>query len=241
MIFRRIIFNALLVGLFSGLVLSAVQIFAVNPIIFQAEAFEIAGHDHASHDHSDQAWSPEDGIERTIFTVVSNVFAGIGFAAIILALMSQLQMKGLTQLNPKKGIIWGIASFLAFFVAPGLGLPPEIPGITAAPVEQRQIWWTLAVIGVGLGLFMLAYAPLKLKIIGAISIASPYLIHIPHHEGPAFTHPDPEAVQTLTSLHQQFIVASGISNLLFWITLGLISAWAVNRWILKESYVAHHP
>ncbi len=80
---------------------------------------------------------------------------------------------------------------------------------------------------------IIAFAPLKLKALGAVSLAIPYLVTIPHHQGPAFSHPDAEAVAALTRLHQEFIVASGLSNLAFWLVLGLTSAWLLNAWVLK--------
>ncbi|MBT7943391.1 MAG: hypothetical protein HN719_08550, partial [Alphaproteobacteria bacterium] len=53
MIFRRIVFSALLVGGLSGLLLTAVQFWQVIPIIQSAELFEAepaSTHDHATHD-----------------------------------------------------------------------------------------------------------------------------------------------------------------------------------------------
>lgn len=239
MVFRRIIFNALLIGIFAGLILSVMQILTVNPIIFAAETYEVEeGHNHAAHDHSEQAWAPEDGSERTTFTIVANIFAGVGFTSVLLALMSQLKMsqlklQGSARLTYREGVLWGVAGFIAFFVAPGIGLPPEIPGIQAAPIESRQIWWLIAVLGVGIGMFILAYAPMKIKPLGVFSIVLPYIINIPHHNGPTFGHPDPVAVATLSALHQKFIIASGASNLLFWLVLGGVCAWVLNHRVLK--------
>ena len=230
MIFRRTIFTAIFVGLIAGLILSAIQVYSVNPIIYAAETYEIPeSHDH---EHSDEAWAPADGAERTQFTIISNISAGIGFAAVLLALMSQLQLQGLTQLSPVKGLIWGLSGFVAFFVAPGLGLPPEIPGIEAEPIAFRQAWWLFTVLAVMLGLLVLAFAPRWYKVRGVVALVVPYLLPIPHHAGAAFNHPDAEALAHLNRLHQEFIVASGAANLLFWLSLGLVSAWALNRWIL---------
>lgn len=243
MIFRRIIYTALFVGLLSGLVLSAAQMATVNPIIFAAESYEsegvVVGHDHGSHDHGD-SWAPEDGAERTAYTVFANVSAGIGFAAILLALMSQLQLSGVTQLSLSKGLLWGIAGFVAVFVAPAIGLPPEIPGIQAAAIEKRQLWWILAVVAVAAGLLILSFAPFKYKALGLISLVIPYVVSIPHHQGPTFAHPDPSVVEALTRLHEQFLLSSAISNLLFWLALGVIAAWALNRWVVPVDAVASH-
>lgn len=236
MIFRRTIFSSLFVGLLAGLILSLFQVLTINPIIFEAESFEIEqAHDHASHDHSEGMWAPSDGIERTVYTVMANAAAGIAFSAILLSLMSQLQLQRVTRLSLIKGAGWGVAGFLVFFVAPGIGLPPEIPGVDAQAIEHRQVWWLLAVISAAAGLLLIAFTPVKFKVAGAVALALPYLIAAPRHEGATFLHPDAEVVATLTRLHHDFIITSGIGSLAFWLVLGVISAWVLNSWILSES------
>ncbi len=242
MLFKRTIIAALLVGLAAGLVLSLAQVLSVNPIIFAAEAFEVdTPHDHATHQHESglfdneygEPWAPQDGSERTGYTIVANVLVGIGFAAMLLSVMSQLQQQGAARINALTGVMWGAAGFIAFFVAPAIGLPPEIPGVEAAPINNRQAWWILAVVCVGLGLMVLSFARLKYKLAGIALTVLPYTVTITHHDGPMFTHP--ESVIALTQLHQQFIMASGLSNLAFWLALGVCSAWALNGWVLKAA------
>lgn len=234
MIFRRTIIAALFVGFLAGIALSITQIISVNPIIFKAETFEVVEeHTHASHTQAEEVWAPEDGAERSVYSILANASAGVGYAAILLALMSQLQLQGLTRVSLPKGIAWGAAGFIVFFVAPGIGLPPEIPGVEAAPIQHRQYWWLFAVIATGLGLLMLGFAPVKWKLLGLPLMMLPYFLGAPHSEGPTFSHPDSEVLATLTQLHQQFILASGASNLLFWIVLGLASSWVLNAWVLK--------
>lgn len=240
--FRQIVFCSLLVGLVSGLIFSGIQIVTVNPIIFSAEAFEVpevavevahASHGHgADHHHDYEAWAPQDGSERTFYTVLSNVLAGIGFALVLTALMWQLQAQ---RVSIAKGLAWGLGGYIAFFLAPAVGMPPEIPGIEAPPVEYRQLWWAAAVTGVGLGLLVLSFAPLKFKALAVLLMAAPYLMPIPHGQGPAFTHPDPVAVEQLTALHQQFIWASSGANLLFWIAIGVASAWFISRMVAQST------
>ena len=249
MLFRRIIFCALFIGFLSGLLFTAIQSISVSPIIFAAEQYEVAepqaapvqGHHHgegapSEHHHDQEAWGPNDGMERTLYTLLSNVLAGIGFAAILLSIMSQLQLKGVANLSIVKGLAWGVAGFIAFFVAPGIGLPPEIPGIEAAPLDNRQTWWLLAVVASGVGIGTLAFAKGAYKIIGVAFIALPFLIGAPHSAGPVFTHPDANVVAILSDLHHQFIVASGVANLAFWLALGALCAWALNRQVLNDRY-----
>ncbi len=236
--FRRIIFSAALIGLLAGLLNSGVQMLDVTAIIFQAETYEVAdvdaasmgGHSHGhDHEHSAAAWAPEDGAERTMYTFIANILSAIGFAAILLALMNQCQQQGMTQLSSAKGVLWGLAGFLSFFVMPGLGLSPEIPGMQAAALESRQLWWALTVLSSVLGLALLAFSPLPLKALGLFSLIIPHMLGAPHLDGPEFSHPDPSVVETLHNLHQQFIVATGISNLIFWLVLGVACAWAIKH------------
>jgi cobalt transporter subunit CbtA len=239
--FRRLIMAALTVGFLASLVLSAAQIFAVNPIIFAAESFEVeemveADHDHGSHHHDADAWAPADGSERTSYTLLSNFGAGIGYAAILLALMAQIQQQGLTRLTPAKGLLWGLSGFLAFFLAPGLGLPPEIPGAAAAKIEHRQVWWMMCVFCMIVAMMLLAFAPKKLKALAVLFIIVPYLVNAPHLSGPMFSHPDAAAVTALNALHSKFIVVSALSNIVFWSVLGALAAWALNRWVLADQH-----
>lgn len=248
MIFTRIIYSAVLIGMATGLLLSLMQILTVDPIIFQAEAYEIsepagavAPEGHENHDHDHSGWAPSDGGERTFYTMLSNMSAGIGFSAVILALMSQFWLPKQRIINPQQSLLWGVAGFAALYLAPGIGLPPEIPGIQAAPVEQRQIWWALTAVCVGIGLGILAWAQVKLKAVGLLFLAIPYLVGAPSHQGPEFAHPDPAAVEALTELHQRFIITSGIVNLLFWIALGLACGAAFNRWFKPAVLADEHP
>ena len=247
MIFTRIIYCSVLIGMATGLLLSLLQVLTVDPIIFQAETYEIietdstqpAGHENYDHDHS--GWAPADGSERTFYTVLSNISAGVGFSAIILALMSQFWLPRRRVINLRHSLLWGLAGFAALYLAPGIGLPPEIPGIQAAPVEQRQFWWALTAICVGVGLGILAWSPIKLKAIGLLFLVVPYLVGAPSHQGPEFVHSDPVVVEALIDLHQQFIVTSGAVNLMFWMALGLACGAAFNRWFRSVVLADEHP
>ncbi|MCJ8268519.1 MAG: CbtA family protein, partial [Psychrosphaera sp.] len=80
-----------------------------------------------------------------------------------------------------------------------------------------------------IAVYIAAFAKTKLKWVALLVIALPFVIGAPHLNGPAFTHPDPQVVARLTELHHQFIVATGLSNLFFWLLLGGACAWALSR------------
>lgn len=244
--FRRLIYSAIWIGFVAGLILTVSQITFVSPIIYAAEAYEFepddgaaANHEHKNstgdvyavktveRHHGEDEWAPKDGAERTGYSVLSNILAAVGFAAVMLSLMNLFETLGKTQIDVKKGLMWGITGFAVFFVIPGLGLPPEIPGTEAATIENRQLWWLLAVFSGAVSAYLLVFAKAKLKGLAIVTLALPFIFGAPHISGPMFAHPNEQIVTRLTNLHQQFILATSASNLVFWLVLGAICAWAL--------------
>jgi len=143
MIFQRIVYSALLVGVLSGLILGLLHHWGTTPLILQAEQFESnAGHHGttlADHEHQESApWMPEDGLERLFWTGISDILMAIGFALLLLSLMALSSGPGRNVPDWRKGLVWGAAAWLVLFATPSLGLPPQIPGVDAAPLQQRQ-------------------------------------------------------------------------------------------------------
>ncbi|NVK41079.1 MAG: CbtA family protein [Oceanospirillaceae bacterium] len=249
--FRSLVFGACLIGLVLGLTTTAVQSVGVTPILLAAEQYEIGdephpaaadtAHEHggdAGHHHDEGAWAPADGAERLFYTAISNICTGIGFAAILLVVMNQLRERGQLALSAGRGLVVGALAYLAVFVAPSLGLPPEIPGASAAALESRQLWWLATVIlsAAGLGLLILGR--------GWQRWLGPVLWLLPHgwvpaHQGPLFAHPDPQAVAALSALHRDFILASGLTNLAFWLLAGVLCAVVLKRYASASGERAH--
>ncbi|MGV6395333.1 CbtA family protein [Pseudomonas caspiana] len=230
--FKRIAQTAGFTGLLAALLLTLLQSFWVTPLILQAESYENApaeqthehSHEHAhgeaapaGHVHNDEAWSPEDGWQRILSTTGGNLVVAVGFALMLAALYT-LRAPGRTS----QGLLWGLAGFAVFTLAPTLGLPPELPGTAAADLSQRQIWWvgTAASTAVALALIVFGQHWL-LKVLGVAILVVPHVIGAPQpavHESLA-----PEA------LASQFKIASLLTNALFWIAMGVISAWLFRR------------
>jgi cobalt transporter subunit CbtA len=238
--FRNAVFAAAAAGLLAGLILAALQTYATVPLILQAETFENAGapaHDHGaapaeaapaevtaapadSQDHGGGAWAPADGFERFAFTLAVNIVSGIGFALVLIA--ASEFAGGIS--SWRQGMIWGFAGFAVFTLAPGLGLPPELPAMPAADLFARQVWWIGTVAATAAGLALIAFrGSAPLSILGVALIVLPHIIGAPQPE--SHESPIPEG------LHHQFVVAVTVTNLIFWVALGGIVGLVRQRFL----------
>jgi len=244
---------ALLAGLLAALLLTLIQVLWVSPLIWQAEVFENAaeaepqaapadhhdeanhqhhheaasGHDHGAasaheHDHGSE-WQPEDGWPRIAFTGASNLVMAIGYALVLVSLFHWRKPQTVIA-----GIGWGIAGYAVFFVAPSLGLPPELPGTAAAELTLRQAWWltTALCTAIAIGLVLFRKDWLARSIAVALLVA-PHIYGAP--QAPSHESLAPEA------LHHQFVIATSIANGVFWLALGLCTAWLYRAWHNKTT------
>lgn len=224
---KRIAQTAGYTGLLAALLLTLLQSFWVAPLILQAETFENApattevAHQHAdgaaAHSHDAEAWEPEDGWQRVLSTTGGNLVVAVGFALMLAGLYT---LRAPTR--TAQGLLWGLAGYATFVLAPTLGLPPELPGTAAADLAQRQIWWigTAASTAAGIALIVFGRNWL-LKILGVAILAVPHVIGAPQPEVHSMLAPE--------ALEAQFKIASQLTNVAFWLALGLISAWLFRR------------
>ena len=223
--FRRLFFAAFFAGLLAGGLANAAHQLGTVPLILAAEAFEgapatPAPHLHANgtaHDHG-AAWVPTEGFERTAYTLLADLLAGVAYA---LVLVAALALRG-GPADWRRGLLWGLAGFAVFALAPGLGLPPEVPGTAAAPVLDRQLWWsgTAALTAGGLALLVLTRHP-AWAALGAALLVLPHLVGAPQ--------PAEHASLAPADLARRFAAASTAVNLLFWLVLGAAAGHLYGR------------
>jgi len=218
-VFRRLVFAALGAGLLAGVFAAVAHQIGTVPLILQAEVYEKpSGHATAAEHQHDVAWEPESGVERTAYTLLADVLTGIGFA---LLLAAGLTLRG-GEIGWREGLLWGLAGFATFTLAPGLGLPPQLPGSEAAPLVDRQLWWLGTVVATGCALALIAFTTrARWAILAAVLLVLPYLYGAPE---PAEHN---EAVHA--TLAHRFVVATTVANFLFWLILGASTGYLYER------------
>ncbi len=210
--FKTIMIPAAFSGLLAGVLLTLLQHLQVVPLILEAEVYEqaaTAAHPAASAEHEHDAGQPQNGWQRNVFTTAANVVVALGYALLLGAVLT---LRG-TALTWRSGLLWGLAGYVVFFVAPSSGLPPQVPGAQAAELAQRQLWWvaTVGCTAAGLALLVFSARPTT-KLLGVVLLAAPHFIGAPQPEVPGGVAP--------AELAHAFIVATFIANAIFWLALG---------------------
>ena len=227
---RNLFAAALLAALAAGLLTAAIQHFRVTPLILHAETFEgEGGHSHgteavaAEHEHAEgtpahthgaaaiEEWAPQDGFERTAYTTLATVLAAAGFALV----MGAISMFANIPISFANGFLWGLAGFVTFSLAPAYGLPPELPGMPAADLVARQVWWTGTALATGAACLLLA----KTRASWAFAVAIA-LIVVPHIVGAPAAPDEPSAVPA--HLATEFAAVTLGAALVFWLVLGTV-------------------
>ncbi|HET7882445.1 MAG TPA: CbtA family protein [Acetobacteraceae bacterium] len=226
-VFRSIVFAAVLSGLLVGCFVTIAQHIATVPLILKAEVYE----QQAQHGHEDEGWQPANGFERNAYTALFNLVDWIGFALLLNGAIVLLRRP----VTWREGLLWGLGGFIAFVIAPGLGLAPELPGVPAAGLLLRQLWWTATVVATACGLGLIAFRHSAASAVAAILlIAAPHLVGAPRLEHVETNVPE--------ALSRQFTVAVTLTALPCWALLGALTCHFY-RWFSRAADVrpAHLP
>ena len=195
-----------------------------------ASTATLPGHSHAtpSHEHADEssaaphrhgaseaetAPAPSGRARRILLTAVANISLATGFGLLLCAV---IHLRGGVT-GWKAGMLWGLAGYTVFFLAPSLGLPPELPGTEALPLAARQQWWLVAVAASAAGLALACWARhWYVKLAGIGLLLAPHLLGAPHLHGAVSAAP--------AELANAFIGATAFANAVLWLTLGVLSS-----------------
>ncbi|HEY0526920.1 MAG TPA: CbtA family protein [Stellaceae bacterium] len=243
---RRVLFAGIIAGVAAGCVVTLLQMVKLTPLILAAEVFEDAaphnhaaadaattsapGAGHSGHEHgaavatgAGTEWQPADGLERTAFTLLANIIVGAGFGLLLSGAFAMREAAGGRAPDARQGVLWGLAGFAAFALAPSFGLPPELPGSHAADLPLRQAWWLATAVGTAGGLALLVFTQhLGWRIAGIVLIAAPHIVGAPHPAVHAAGTAPPE-------LAAAFAAASLVTAALFWTVLGSLNGWLYRK------------
>jgi cobalt transporter subunit CbtA len=228
-LFQRIFFAAVLSGLAAGLVLSGLQQWRVAPLILAAEVYEhqepaaAPADEHVAatqaHEHDENAWAPRDGAERIAYTVGADLLAALGFAFILAA----VSVLGGIEVTARNGAVWGLAGFAVFQLAPAFGLAPELPGMPAADLVARQIWWWGTALATATAIFGIAkFQNWPAVAIGFVLILLPHVIGAPQLAGE-------HASSVPAHLATEFAASTLFTGAAFWLILGPLYGYLVER------------
>ena len=267
MVFQRLIWAALVTAVVVGSVQTGVQRWQASPLILAAEVYEAQKAEApvpaspAAHVHSDAAaphehghahdvakqWEPQNGFERIVWTWVANSLHAFSMALLVFAVMGVwLYQRGAAVGSFTLAAWVAAAGFVSLHLWPSLGLHAKVPGMEAAPLQARQVWWVLAVGSAAGACAVAGFGRASWRwLVAAALLALPFLVGAPQLQGDALAGFGPEARAALEQLGGQFIWATTWVALSFWVSMGLVGGLAFHRWlrpslmaVLKDAGVA---
>lgn len=204
---QKMVTSALIAGFVAGLLAALLHFAFVQQYILLGEQYESGAlthfdnatapqtsHSHGagqtaepmteSHAHSQDAADGEGSpLTRNSLTVLFAGLVYVAYGLLLTAGFGLAQTMGIT-ITAREGLLWGIAGFASFQLAPALGLAPELPGTIAADLSERQIWWWGTVLATGTGLALLAYGRGYLVLaVAVLLLAAPHIVGAPLPDG----------------------------------------------------------
>lgn len=144
-----------------------------------------------------------------------------GYALLLVAVMALAEERG-APVNARWGIVWGLAGFVVTHFAPGWSLAPEVPGVAAADVGVRQIWWFATVASAGVALWLIAFGKSWVAWgVAALLLLAPHAIGAP--EPDSFAGPVPPEIGALFAAR-----AFGV-GIAAWVLVGLFAGYFWQR------------
>lgn len=220
--FQKILTSALLAGFCAGLLAALLQLTFVQPVLLHAEFYESGDLVHFGAEAvSAHPELPGIDLTRDGLSLLFSALIYVGYALLLVAAMGMASERGF-EINARSGIIWGIAGFVAFHFAPAVSLPPEVPGVAAADVSERQIWWWATATATVIALALIAFGRnWAMWAVAVVLLLAPHVIGAPHPD--EFAGPVPPE---LAALFASRTLGTGFAA---WALLGLFAGYFWSR------------
>lgn len=221
--FSRILTSAVFAGAAAGLIAALLQLFFVQPVLLHAELYESGALVHFGADRAVAAVQDLGGIDlmRDGLSILFTMLTYSGYALLLIAGMALAEERG-AEINGRSGLLWGLAGFIAFHLAPGVTLAPEVPGVAAADVGARQVWWFATVAAAGVAMWLIAFGKNWMTwALAAVFLLAPHAIGAPQPE--VFTGPVPTELGALFAAR-----ALGV-GMAAWVLLGCFAGFFWRR------------
>lgn len=189
--FGKVVTSALFAGFAAGLIAALLQLYFVQPVLLHAEMYEGGALIHFGAESTVAAHQEVGGIDpvRDGLSILFTVLVYTGYAFIMVGAMALASDRGYA-VDARRGLLWGLGGFIAVHFAPAFSLPPELPGVAAADVVARQIWWGATVLTAAVAVALIAFGKGWAAWGAAIVLLlAPHVIGAPQPE--AFTGPVP--------------------------------------------------
>ncbi len=229
--FTRIFTSALFAGALAGLITSLLQLVFVQPVLLHAELYESGKLVHFGG-KAVSAVQDVGGFDamRDGLSIIFTMAVYTGYALILVAGMALANERGY-EVTARTGIIWGIAGFVAVHLAPGFSLAPEVPGVAAADVYARQMWWFPTAGAAAIAMWLIAFGKNWIAWGAAVVLlVAPHIIGVPEPE--TFTGPVPTEIGALFAAR-----AFGV-GLAAWALTGLCAGYFWKRETQREEMAA---
>lgn len=249
--FKRMLASALFAGAGAGLIAAFLHFAFVQQLILLSEQYETgalthlatgpaqvhaapaadAAHSHATGTategttegdaHSHAASAPVSDMQRNGLTVLFMGLVYISYGMLLTAGFGMAENAG-QRIGPAQGLLWGLAGFLSFQLAPAMGLAPELPGTVAADLGARQVWWWSTVAATATAIALVAYGrQLWMFALAALLLAAPHVMGAPQPDGFHGVSP-PEVAAAFAAR----VLGTGLA---VWVALGWLAGYFWNR------------
>jgi len=215
---KNMIASALFAGFATGVLVALLHTWLLEPLILEAELYEAGALVHFA---DVSRAMPDVAIEwdwaRVAMNFVAVIAVYVAFALMAVAAFAFAETRGI-RVSPRQGALWGIAGFASVALLPSMGLAPELPGMYAAELQPRQIWWFATVAASGGGIALLAFGrSWMIWAAGIVLILLPHIIGAPHPDAYGGIIP-PELSAEFTSRTLGVSFAA-------WVLLGIFTAY----------------